>query len=269
MDEQHVQTCGTGSTADFWFVTKFVDLGSSYADVIYVDVEAGFILCDNPGTGKKVQCSSNSFEVYINRGKDKPVVREDNLLKLFSPVHNITNNTSLSTTLSKQTQTFSFNPDDTKGVTFAARSKGACGKILNMTMYYYYCEETYIHSVRLKRTASPMSGSKLVTANCSQNSLASNNMTRLEGYCYSNGSWSMNNDFECSCIEGHESNTNTGCSRKFNVVCTMKKNNNNKNSSNNNKNDNDNIQQRQHELHLGTVYFLCVILVFFIHSLRV
>jgi hypothetical protein len=49
----------------------------------------------------------------------------------------------------------------------------------------------------------------------------------------------------------------------------MKKNNNNKNSSNNNKNDNDNIQQRQHELHLGTVYFLCVILVFFIHSLRV
>ena len=121
MDEQHVQTCGTGSTADFWFVTKFLDLGSSYADVIYVDVEAGFILCDNPGTGKKVQCSSNYFEVYINRGKDKPVVREDNLLKLFSPVHNITNNTSLSTTLSKQTQTFSFNPTDTKGVTFAVR----------------------------------------------------------------------------------------------------------------------------------------------------
>ncbi|CAB4014881.1 ephrin type-A receptor 5 isoform X5, partial [Paramuricea clavata] len=212
MDEQHVKTCGIGSTADFWFVTKFVDLGSSYADVIYVDVEAGFILCDDPGTRKKVQCFSNYFEVYINRGKDKPVVSEDNLLKLFSPVHNITNNTSLSTTLSKQTQTFSFNPNDTKGVTFAVRSKGACGKILNMTMYYYYCEETYIHSVRLKRTASPMSGSKLVTANCSQNSLASNNMTRLEGYCYSNGSWSMNNDFECSCIEGHESSTNTGCS---------------------------------------------------------
>ena len=214
-----VYTCGTGSTADFWFSTKDVNLSSSYADVIYVDVEAEFSSCFDPGKNIPVPCASNYYEIYIHRGKtnlDVNTASLDDLFGVFSLVHNITNRTIPSGTRFKKT--FSFNPNGTKAVTFAVRSRGACGYIFNMTMYYYYCEEIYVNSVKLMKTPSPPSGFKLVTANCSKNSLASSNVTTLEGRCYINGSWSMNNNFKCSCIEGYEPNQKSGCSRKFNNV---------------------------------------------------
>ena len=196
-----------------------MDLSSSYADVIYVDVEAEFRSCYNPGLNKFVPCSSNYFEVYIKPGKPKSIPKSaklDDFLGVFSLVHNITNNTYPSQTRFKQT--FFFNPNDAEGVTFAVRSRGACGSIFNMTMYYYYCEETFVNSVKLTKTPAPLNESKLVTANCSKNSMASSNLTRLEGYCYSNGSWNMNKDYKCLCIEGHEPNDKRGCSRKLNTV---------------------------------------------------
>ncbi len=198
-----------------------MDLSSSYADVIYVDVEAELQLCDNPGLNKFVPCSSNYFEVYMLRGKltlTLDSAKLDDLLGVFSLVHNITNNTYPSQTRFKQT--FFFNPNDAEGVTFAVRSRGACGRIFNMTMYYYYCEERFVNSVKLIKTSAPINGSKLVTVNCSKNSMASSNLTRLEGYCYSNGSWNMNRDYKCLCIEGHEPNDKRGCSRKLNNVYT-------------------------------------------------
>ena len=224
LEQGSVYTCGTGSTADFWFSTKDVDLSSSYAKVIYVDVEAEFRLCDDPGKRNPVPCASNYYEVYINRGKTNLhfiTATLDDLFRVFSLVHNITNSAIPIGTRFKQT--FSFKPNNTNAVTFAVRSRGACGYILNMTMYYYYCEETYVNSVKLMKSPSPPSGFKLVAANCSKNSLASSNVTRLEGRCYSNGSWSMNNDFICSCIEAYEPNQKSGCSRKCkNVLVTIK-----------------------------------------------
>ena len=175
-------TCGTGSTVDFWFFTKDVDLSSSYADVLYVDVEAEFKSCFDPDKANPVSCASNYYEVYIHRGKTNIDVEKatlDDFFSVFSLVHNITNNTIPSGTRFKQT--FSFNPNGTKAVTFAVRSRGACGYIFNMTMYYYYCEETYVNYVKLMKTPSSPSGFKLVTAKCSKNSLASSNVTSLEG----------------------------------------------------------------------------------------
>ena len=198
-----------------------MDLSSSYADVIYVDVQAEFRSCYNPGLNKLVPCSSNYFEVYIQPGKPKSIPKSaklDDFLGAFSLVHNITNNTYPSQTRFKQT--FFFNPNDAEGVTFAVRSRGACGSIFNMTMYYYYCEERFVNSVKLIKTPAPVNGSKLITANCSKNSMASSNLTRIEGLCYSNGSWNTNNDYKCLCIEGHEPNDKRGCSRKLNTVYT-------------------------------------------------
>jgi hypothetical protein len=197
-----------------------VDLSSLYADVIYVDVDAEFKKCDDPSKRDPVPCASNYYEVYIHYGKtdlDAKQVTADGLLSVFSLVHNITTN-SVSSNGTRINQTFFFNPNNTKEVRFAVRSTGACGSIFNMTTYYYHCEETYVNSVKLVKTSSPITGFKLVTANCSKNSLPAGNVTRLEGRCYSNGSWSINEDFECSCIEGYEPNKKRGCSREFNAI---------------------------------------------------
>ena len=223
------------------FETKKVDLSTLNADVIYVDVTAEFTLCDNPDTGKFIQCFSNYFEIYIHRGKDRPDIEKETaetvLHSQFFSLYNITaNNSLLSQTPQKQKQTFNFDQNKTEGVTFAVRSRGACGKIFNMTMYYYYCEETFVDSVRLKKTPSPKIGPKLVTGNCSDHSQPSNNLTRLEGYCYRNGSWNTNRDLKCLCIEGYEPDEKRGCSRKYNVASFIYKgrmsNNTNKNHSN-------------------------------------
>ncbi len=64
-----------------------MDLSSSYADVIYVDVQAEFRSCYNPGLNKLVPCSSNYFEVYIQPGKPKSIPKSaklDDFLGTFS-----------------------------------------------------------------------------------------------------------------------------------------------------------------------------------------
>ena len=205
------------------FETKKVNLSSFNADVIYVDVTAEFTLCDNPNTGKFQPCSSNFFEVYIYRGKNKPDITKKTagtvLRSQFYSIYNITANSSLlSQTPQKQKQTFNFDQNKTEGVTFAVRSRGACGKIFNMTMYYYYCEETFVDSVRLKKTLSHKTGPKLVTGTCSEHSKPSSNLTRLEGYCYRNGSWSVTGDLKCLCFKGYGPNKKRGCSRKYNAI---------------------------------------------------
>ena len=192
--------------------------------MIYVDVNGEFKLCYDPGNSKPIPCSYDYFAVYINRGDEAPKVtgndaetRRQELLGKFSFVDNITSSTKPSETENVPfKETFSFNRNNTKGVTLAVRSRGACGEIFNITMYYYYCEERFIHSVKLKNTSSPKTGFKLVRANCSENSMASGNTKSLEGRCYSNGSWSVNETNKCLCTKGYEPNEKTGCSRKLN-----------------------------------------------------
>ena len=64
----------------------------------------------------------------------------------------------------------------------------------------------FVNGARLKKTPSPRNGSKRVLASCPKNSQPSSNLTRLEGYCYRDGSWSMNGDFnkEHGCLCKYE-----------------------------------------------------------------
>ncbi|XP_028394329.1 ephrin type-B receptor 3-like [Dendronephthya gigantea] len=210
--DNYVKTCGLGSSADFWFVTKYMNLPSSYADVIYVDVEAMLTAdkCFNPPDGSDfVPCFTSDFEVYTYR-ESTPEPERNTVVSLFnSHVYTFGNNSRPGIT---QSFSFSFSRNGTTGVSFGVRSRGACGKIFNMTIYHYFCEEKFSNSIRLVKTSAPLSGSKLVPANCSQHSLPLNASTGLQGNCKSNGTWDMNEDFKCLCIEGYEPNTTLGCS---------------------------------------------------------
>jgi hypothetical protein len=75
-------------------------------------------------------------------------------------------------------------------VIFAVRSRGACGKIFRIKIYYMHvCKESIIKNIKFERTLSPAKGFKNVTGNCSENSIPSQNATSFKGYCYPNGSW--------------------------------------------------------------------------------
>ena len=153
-----------------------------------MEVEAGFTRCYNVENGDIAPCYSDYFEVYIYPGKY--MLYYQNLTSYFKPFYNITINTSPTATLIRTTQTCSFHSENySQGVTLAFRSRGACGDIFRIKMYYYYCEETFNRGIKFKRTLSPAEGFKNVTGNCSENSLPSNNVTSVNRYCYPNGTW--------------------------------------------------------------------------------
>ena len=225
----NLYTCGTGQEADFWMITDYVNLNTTFAEVIYVDVEAELIQCDNPLNTGKLPCYMNYFEVRIHLGEDKvfiatsippniPLV-EKQLYSIFSPLYNISNSTSPHETLTRSTQTFSFPQNNSQGVTFAIRSKGACGTIFRMKMYYYYCEEKFFKGTKFERTASPAKGFRNVTGECSEHAIPPINGTaRFNRYCYENGNWSKLEDenLKCFCVEGHTPNKiDESCSSKL------------------------------------------------------
>ncbi len=234
INKTKLKTCGFGKKADFWIVTNYVNLNTTFADVIHVDVEAELTSCLYPvsgGTYINTPCYANYFEVYIYRGTDddkvyrpKPVPRStdlDILLKVYSPLYNITNNTKTSphaTLTGRSIQTFSFPQNNSQGVAFAIRSTGACGSIYRMKMHYYYCEETFINGIKFEETASPAKGFKNVTGNCSEYAISLINGTAsFHRYCYENGNWSVLEDenLKCFCIEGHSPNKiDESCSSK-------------------------------------------------------
>ena len=195
--------------------SNHVNLSEIFADLIYVDVETSeFELCFDERNGKYTSCSSNYLQVYVYRGqnapnipsgRDKPAVKHY-LLNNFSPVYNITNNTSpVKTTNKTENHTFTFHQNQSKGITFGIRSRGACVKIYRMKMYYYYCEETCKNRAKFVKTISPASGSKQVYGNCSSNSSPSNNERNLNSSCSSNGTWFIPDTINCSCIQGYYS----------------------------------------------------------------
>ena len=220
-----VKTCGVGHKADFWFITEHVNF-NTLAEIIYVGIEAGHKLCEDPG--KKdihVRCYSDDFEVYIYPGKYMYRTNIENITSYFKPFYNITSNTSPIEMLTRAFYTFSFNTQNySKGVTLAVRSRGACGEIFRMNMYYYYCEETSNEGVKFERTSSPAEGFKNVTGNCSENSIPSNHITSVKRSCYPNGTWSKleNDTLECFCVEGYTTNKTDGsCSGKLHLQIVM------------------------------------------------
>ena len=202
-------------------ISNHVNLSETFADLIYVDVEVSeFQLCFDPPNNMHVQCYSNYFQVYVHHGQNEPNIPSGKavkkyLLNNFSPVYNITNNTSpVKATKKTENHTFTFHQNKSKGITFAIRSRGACGRIYRMKMYYYYCEETCKNRVTFVETISPANGSKEVPGNCSVNSMLPNNETNSNGSCSSNGTWSIPDTVNCSCIQGYSSDRGEcgGCS---------------------------------------------------------
>ena len=227
-------TCGTGKEADFWSITPHINLKKSLAEVIHVDLEAELTQCIDPGKQDLQPCFSNYFEIYIHRGKnevtfsDLRTVTISNLTEVFHPLYNITNDTSPEATLTRSNQTFSFPQNNAKGVTFAIRSRGACGSIFRMKMYYYYCKEIFINGLKFENTISPADGFKTVVAkNCSKNYISSirargdKTITALNGYCSVNGTWSVPGfgNQTCLCVEGY---TLEGGSCKGNITSDHK-----------------------------------------------
>ena len=149
------------------------------------------------------------------------MLENEDVTSYFKPLYNITNNTSPTSTLTRTTQTFSFNKQNySQGVTLAFRSRGACGSIFRIKVYYYYCEETINDAVKFERTLSPAEGFKNITGNCSENSVPSNNVKTVNRYCYSNGTWGKleHGNLECFCVEGYEPNKTDGlCSSKLHL----------------------------------------------------
>ena len=189
---------------------------------MHVDVEAELTSCGRT-------CYSNYFQVYVYRGNSKLNIPSDQnnkkgtkdfLITNFTPVYNITNDTTSKTTNKKEHQTFGFYQNGSKVLIFAIRSTGACGKIYRMKMYYYYCEETFINSIKFPETISPASRSREVYGKCSVNSAAPKNEANLKGFCQSNGTWSINYETMCLCLEGYEPTPSNGCSRKF-ITCNF------------------------------------------------
>ena len=186
-----------------------------------MEVEAGYTICYNP-VNADVPCYSYDFEVYLFTGNY--ILDEANVTSYFKPFYNITINTSPTTTLIRTTQTSSFPSQNySQGVTLAFRSRGACGSIFRIKIYYYICEETFNRGIKFERTSSPTKGSKNVTGNCSVNSLPSNNVTSVNRYCYPNGTWARlgNDNIQCFCVEGYEPTTNGPCASEFHTCRYM------------------------------------------------
>lgn len=231
-ENNNLRTCGIGQKADFWTITNPVELNTIFADEIHVDVEAELTLCLNPGNNARLPCYTNYFEVYIYREtSDKEnVYRPDDpnladLLKVYSPLYNITNNTLPNASLTRSVQTFSFPQNSSQRVVIAIRSRGACGSIFRMKMYYYYCEETFIKGIQFEITLSPAKGFKNVTGNCSEYAIPPNSAkASFNIHCYSNGTWSKPEDdnLKCFCIEGFAPDkTNGSCLSKLDVLIAI------------------------------------------------
>ena len=209
--------------SDIFIESSFVNLSEIPSGRIYVDVEVKFEMC----TGDKAKdqpCYSNYLEVYVYRGQnepnfpsrsDKPAVKKY-LLNNFSPVYNITNTTSrVKATNKKEKHTFTFHQNQSKGITFGIRSRGACGTIYRMKMYYYYCAATCKNGVLYAKTISPADGSKQVPGNCPKNPspISIDNKTSLNGSCSSNGTWFIPDTVNCYCNQ-RSSSRRGGCQCK-------------------------------------------------------
>ena len=227
MKQNRFSTCGIGTEADFWIFTKFVDLNATFAEVINVDVEAEFKLCYYPGNDTEVPCYANYFQVYVYRGPDDVKTYSpstpglNHVVTIYSPpLQNITNNTVVGTNWTRTNPTFSFSRNNSQGVVLALQSRGACGSIYRMKMYYYYCEEHFNNGVKFEKTASPAKGSnKVVKGHCTRNTIPYNNGTNLNGNCTYNGTWNVDDNVICTCHRNYELDRGIGiCLRKLNVL---------------------------------------------------
>ena len=216
IDSKKIKTCANGIYADNWLITNPVNILSPENLNIFVDVEAKLTMCHDISKAASQTCYSNYFEVYIHRGIVDAT--KDNVFKKFSQsIYNITNHTSVNATLSRSYQTFSFSHTKPENVTFAVRSRGACGSIFGMKVYYFFCDDYFINGIKYKETVSPSKGYvKVVKGNCSKNTEIPSNGTVLRGNCRYNGSWDVGDNVTCKCVKNYVLDKSKGnCSGKL------------------------------------------------------
>ena len=211
-----LSTCGTGRKADFWITATYLSLNTTLAKIIYIDLEVELTQCKNPESGKNedpyVSCYANYFEAYAYFGPNtfskysvQNKMKSTEILDIYSPLYNITNNTAVGAKLTKSNQTFFFYRNNSQGVVLAMRSPGACGRIFRIKMYYYYCEEEFINGIKFEKASSPAVGTEaVVKGNCAGNTILPNNGTRLYGNCTYNGTWNVHDNVTCECVKNYE-----------------------------------------------------------------
>ena len=149
---------------------------------------------------------NSSDQLDLPKGK---LAKKNFLLKNFTKLYDI------NFTESNKLQMQSFNFSHTGAIVMLAmRARGISGKIRNINLYYYYCKETVVGSVMFPRTNSPLTGTKPVWTNCTNNAVSKFNDSNIEGLCLYNGKWSFQNDTKCLCRSGYEA-SDTGCKRKW------------------------------------------------------
>jgi hypothetical protein len=191
-----------------WAITKPVNLTKD-ATYFYMGIAAKKTKCQTTCSLQIFTFDETSKEFHIPRAwyRTKP---RDYLLKNFKPRHNVT-----FTEFNKiEMQSFTFVSNGSK-IRFGVRARGITGELHNMTLYYYYCDESVRNGVRLPRTIAPANGTKRLTLNCTSNAVSKDNKSSVERSCRYNGTWVFpGNDTGCLCRPGYEM-LEMGCQRKY------------------------------------------------------
>ena len=190
-----------------------------------IEIESQMEPCDN----RNGNCFKDAFELFRYNGEGTPEVpyepgksvegleaelkkAREFLQSNFTYIGNITGN---STSEEIMNTTITLNLKKFRTITLGIKSRGSCGTVIRMKVYYIVCQETFINSVMFRKTLAPQNGTKVVFGNCSANSRVDLSVGNLTAFCHSNGSWSTKEEIVCRCKEGYESTDKRGCSGTF------------------------------------------------------
>ena len=190
---------------------------------LYVEIESQMKRCDN----KNGNCFKDAFELFRYNSERTPEVpfeprkssdeaekkkAREFLQSNFTYIGNITGN---STSEEIMNTTFTLNLKKFRTITFGIKSRGSCGTVIRMKVYYIVCKETFINNLMFRKTLAPQNGTKVVFGSCSANSRVDLGVGNLVALCHSNGSWSTEGEIVCRCKEGYEFTDKRGCSGMF------------------------------------------------------
>ena len=223
MKDDLYRTCAGGHEIEAWLVTKTLNINQTLYDVeLHIEIESQMEKCEV----KNGICFKDGFELFRYKGEGEPKVPYDAknpdteaeklkskvyLQDNFSFLGNITGN---STSEERVNNAFTLNLKEFRGITFGIKSKGGCGSVKRMKVYYVVCKEIFIKSAMFLKTMAPQNGTKVVFGNCSANTALVSRTGGLRAFCHSNGSWTTEGEMVCTCDKGYES-TDHGCMGMF------------------------------------------------------
>ena len=185
------------------------DIQSTGVHNYQLDIKAKRAFCYMQGK----TCSLQIFIATFNSSDQLDLPKEKLAKKIFL-LKNFTKLYDINFTESNKLQMQSFNFSHTSPfVMLALRARGISGEIHNINLYYYYCKETVVGNVRFVRINAPLTGTKRVVANCTNNAVRNLNESSSGGLCWFNGTWSFEKNATCLCTPGYEA-LDTGCIRK-------------------------------------------------------